>query len=97
MKPTGFREYDARWLFAQEINLMGVQALGMGLGTLVHEMGVRPDIVTGHDFRAYSSSIKYALVSGLMAAGCGSRTSASRSRRWPISPSSPSTAPASRW
>jgi phosphomannomutase/phosphoglucomutase len=69
VKPTGFREYDARWLFPQEINLMGVQALGMGVGTLVHEMGVRPDIVTGHDFRAYSSSIKYALVSGMMAAG----------------------------
>ncbi|WP_210485283.1 phosphomannomutase/phosphoglucomutase [Microvirga antarctica] len=69
VKPTGFREYDARWLFEKEINLMGVQALGMGLGTLIHEMGVRPDIVTGHDFRGYSSAIKYALVSGMMAAG----------------------------
>jgi phosphomannomutase/phosphoglucomutase len=69
VKPTGFREYDARWLFPQEINLMGVQALGLGIGTLAQEMGVRPDIVTGHDFRAYSSSIKYALISGLMAAG----------------------------
>jgi phosphomannomutase / phosphoglucomutase len=69
VKPTGFREYDARWLFPDEINLMGVQALGMGIGTLIHEMGVRPDLVTGHDFRAYSSSIKYALVSGMMAAG----------------------------
>jgi phosphomannomutase/phosphoglucomutase len=69
VKPTGFREYDARWLFEKEINLMGIQALGMGLGTLIHEMGVRPDIVTGHDFRGYSSSIKYALISGMMAAG----------------------------
>ncbi|HEV2557621.1 MAG TPA: phosphomannomutase/phosphoglucomutase [Microvirga sp.] len=69
VKPTGFREYDARWLFEKELNLMGVQALGMGLGTLIHEMGVRPDIVTGHDFRGYSSSIKYALISGMMAAG----------------------------
>lgn len=69
VKPTGFREYDARWLFEKELNLMGVQALGMGIGTLVHEMGVRPDLVTGHDFRAYSSSIKYALISGMMAAG----------------------------
>ena len=69
VKPTGFREYDARWLFEKEINLMGVQALGMGLGTLIHEMGVRPDLVTGHDFRGYSSSIKYALISGMMAAG----------------------------
>src|ERR1700741_4548910 len=70
VKATGFREYDARWLFGKEINLMGVQALGMGLGTLIHELGVKPEIVTGHDFRGYSASIKYALVSGLLAAGC---------------------------
>jgi phosphomannomutase/phosphoglucomutase len=69
VKASGFREYDARWLFEKEINLMGVQALGMGLGTLVHELGAKPDIVTGHDFRGYSSSIKYALISGMMAAG----------------------------
>ena len=34
VKATGFREYDARWLFGKEINLMGIQALGMGLGVL---------------------------------------------------------------
>ncbi|RAI34986.1 phosphomannomutase/phosphoglucomutase, partial [Rhodoplanes roseus] len=70
VKPTGFREYDARWLFETEINLMGVQALGMGLGTLIRRSGVKPEIVTGHDFRSYSASIKTALVSGLLAAGC---------------------------
>src|SRR4029078_10272381 len=70
VKATGFREYDARWLFGKEINLMGIQALGMGLGTMIREMGVRPEIVTAHDFRSYSASIKYALVSGLLAAGC---------------------------
>ncbi|MHB2166643.1 phosphomannomutase/phosphoglucomutase [Alsobacter sp. R-9] len=70
VKPTGFREYDARWLFEKEINLMGVQALGMGLGTLIRELGVKPEVVTGHDFRGYSASIKIALTSGLMAAGC---------------------------
>ena len=69
VKATGFREYDARWLFEKEINLMGVQALGLGLGSLLHEMGVKPEIVTGHDFRSYSASIKLALVTGLMAAG----------------------------
>jgi phosphomannomutase/phosphoglucomutase len=69
VKPTGFREYDARWLLGTEINLMGVQALGMGLGTLIHQMGVRPEIVTGHDFRGYSASVKMSLVSGLLAAG----------------------------
>ena len=69
VKVTGFREYDARWLFGKEINLMGVQALGLGLGTLLHEMGVKMELVTGHDYRSYSSSIKYALVTGLMGAG----------------------------
>jgi phosphomannomutase/phosphoglucomutase len=67
--PSGFREYDARWLFEKEINLMGVEALGLGIGTLIAEMGVTPDIVTGHDFRSYSSAIKYALICGLMATG----------------------------
>src|ERR1039457_3303020 len=70
VKPTGFREYDARWLLEKEINLMGVQALGMGLGTLIRELGVKPEIVTGHDFREYSASVKLALVTGLMASGC---------------------------
>ncbi len=69
VKPTGFREYDTRWLFEKEINLMGVTALGLGLGTLIHEFGVRPEVVTGHDFRSYSSSIKAALTTGLAAAG----------------------------
>ncbi|MEQ1942218.1 phosphomannomutase/phosphoglucomutase [Mesorhizobium sp. VNQ89] len=76
IKASGFREYDARWWFghpgsgkAPDLNLIGVQALGMGLGTLIRRMGVGPDIVTGHDFRSYSLSIKLALVSGLMAAG----------------------------
>ena len=34
VKPTGFREYDARWLFPDEINLMGLNAVGLGLATL---------------------------------------------------------------
>ena len=68
--PQGFREYDARWLFEKEINLMGVQALGLGLGTLIHELGVEPEIAVGHDFRSYSGSIKLALVTGLVGAGC---------------------------
>src|SRR6202162_5027511 len=70
VKATGFREYDARWLFGKEINLMGIQALGMGLGALIAELGVKPEVVTAHDFRGYSASIKYALISGLMASGC---------------------------
>jgi phosphomannomutase/phosphoglucomutase len=67
---NGFREYDARWLFGKEINLLGIQALGLGLGTYLHRIGVKPKIVTGHDFRSYSLSIKQALILGLMRAGC---------------------------
>ena len=70
VKPTGFREYDARWVLEKEINLLGVQALGLGLGTYIHEIGVQPRVVVGHDFRSYSLSVKQALTLGLMAAGC---------------------------
>jgi len=69
VKPTGFREYDARWLYEREINLMGVQALGLGLATLLDELGVAKAIVVGHDYRAYSAAIKNALTVGLMAGG----------------------------
>lgn len=69
VKPTGFREYDARWLLGPDINLLGVQALGLGLGTYIQSLG-RPRIVVGHDFRSYSLSIKQALSLGLIAAGC---------------------------
>jgi phosphomannomutase/phosphoglucomutase len=69
VKATGFREYDARWMFGSELNLMGIQALGLGLATLLHEMAVKPRIATGHDFRSYSASIKQALMCGLMAGG----------------------------
>ena len=69
VKATGFREYDARWLFGPDINLLGIQALGLGLGTYIHELGLSK-IVVGHDFRSYSSSIKNALMLGLISAGC---------------------------
>src|SRR5262249_13190670 len=70
VKPAAYRECDARWFLGDEINLMGVQALGMGLGTLIRELGQTPEIVTGHDFRGYSASVKNSLVSGLPPAGC---------------------------
>jgi phosphomannomutase / phosphoglucomutase len=69
VKSNGFREYDARWLFGPEINLLGVQSLGLGLGTYIQELG-QTKIVVGHDYRSYSLSIKQALVLGLVAAGC---------------------------
>merc|ERR1711916_77799 len=48
---------------------MGVQALGLGLGTVIRRMGVEPKIVVGHDYRSYSIAIKQALIVGLIEAG----------------------------
>jgi phosphomannomutase / phosphoglucomutase len=70
VRPSGFREYDARWLYGSEINAAGFRALGLGLGTLLHLRGVRLHIVTGHDYRSYSTEAKDALAAGLLAAGC---------------------------
>jgi phosphomannomutase/phosphoglucomutase len=67
---NGFREYDARWQYPKEINLVGMQALGLALGTYFHECGIEPKVVVGHDFRSYSLAIKQALTLGLMSAGC---------------------------
>jgi len=69
IKPTGFREYDARWRFPEEINLVGIQALGLGLATQIREAGLPPVVVVGNDYRSYSLSIKQALTVGLMAGG----------------------------
>lgn len=69
VKPTGFREYDARWLYPQEINLMGLNAVGMGIATLFQRRGVPKRIVVGHDYRSYSAAVKQALITGLLAGG----------------------------
>lgn len=67
--PTGFREYDARWKYPQDINLPGMTALGLGLGTQMHARGIEPVIAVGNDYRAYSLDIKNALMLGLVQAG----------------------------
>jgi phosphomannomutase/phosphoglucomutase len=69
VKPTGFREYDARWLFPEEINLMGLNAIGLGLATLAGRRGLPKRFVVGHDYRSYSASVKQAVVTGLLAGG----------------------------
>jgi phosphomannomutase / phosphoglucomutase len=70
VKPTGFREYDARWLFPEEINLMGLTAVGLGLAKLSENRGVKKRFVVGHDYRSYSGQVKQALMNGLLAGGC---------------------------
>lgn len=65
----GFREYDGRWLYPTELNMLGAELLGMGLGTMMYERNVKPKIVVGCDFRSYSQSVSYALIIGLIRAG----------------------------
>lgn len=67
--PSGFREYDARWRYPEEINLPGMTALGLGLGTQMHAHGLEPVIAVGNDYRDYSLAIKQALILGLVQAG----------------------------
>lgn len=69
IKPTGFREYDARWVFGKEINLLGITAIGVAMAALFKERGVPQRIVVGHDYRWYSASIKQGLINGLLAGG----------------------------
>ena len=70
--PFGFREYDARWLYPENINLEGIECLGKGLGTQIinHTKKNNPSVVVGHDYRYYSEDIKSALKKGLTSTGC---------------------------
>ena len=67
--PSGFREYDARWRYPQDIDLAGMTELGLGLGTQMRERGLPPVIVVGHDYRSYSREVLDALIIGLVEAG----------------------------
>ncbi len=66
---SGFREYDARWRYPEDINAGGFFRLGLCIGTQMHGEGTRPAIIVGHDFRACSQTVADALVDGLVAAG----------------------------
>ncbi|MDA7767867.1 phosphomannomutase/phosphoglucomutase [Candidatus Pelagibacter sp.] len=70
--PYGFREYDARWLYEKDINQLGIENLGKGLGTQIikHTKKKNPRVIVGHDYRSYSEEIKAALKKGLLSTGC---------------------------
>ncbi len=70
--PLGFREYDARWLYPENINLEGIKNIGKGLGTQIinHTKKNNPRVIVGHDYRSYSEKIKSALKKGLISTGC---------------------------
>ena len=72
IKQSGFREYDARWLYPDDIDLDGIQDLGKGIGTQVINKTKKnnPKVVLGHDYRSYSEEVKAALKKGLISTGC---------------------------
>jgi len=72
INPLGFREYDARWLYKKDINYLGIENLGKGLGTQIikHTNKKNPRVIVGHDYRSYSEEIKVALKNGLLSTGC---------------------------
>ena len=68
--PLGFREYDARWLFPENINEEGIVHVGKGFGTQVIAKVKNPTVIVGHDYRSYSEDVKKNFVKGLLSTGC---------------------------
>ena len=68
--PLGFREYDARWLYPEKINLEGIKDVGKGFGTQITNKIKNPRVTVGHDYRSYSEKIKKSFIEGLMSTGC---------------------------
>ncbi len=71
INPTGFREYDARWLYPKDINKEGIRDVGRGLGSqIILKTNNSPRIIVGHDYRSYSEEVKKKLIEGLIDTGC---------------------------
>ncbi len=70
ISPSGFREYDARWLYPEEINKKGLEIFGYSLGKYIsNSKGQGSSIVIGQDYRSYSAEVKYHLTKGLLTSG----------------------------
>ncbi len=72
IKQNGFREYDARWLYPDDVDLEGIEQLGKAFGTQIVNQTKKknPKVVVGHDYRSYSEDVKTALKKGLISTGC---------------------------
>jgi len=67
--PNGFREYDLRWLLGKDINPNGFVIMGKSYGTYLRRVLGTNQAVVGHDFRAYSQNLSFALILGLLSSG----------------------------
>lgn len=67
--PEGFREYDMRWRYPEDISLDGLRAAGMAIGHWIGECGAPRRIVIGHDYRSYSEEVQDAVAKGLADSG----------------------------
>jgi len=71
INPTGFREYDARWLYPKDINQAGIRSIGQGLGSqIILKTNKSARVIVGHDYRSYSEEVKKKLIEGLIDTGC---------------------------
>ena len=68
--PLGFREYDARWLYPENINDLGIENVGKGFGTQIKKKIKNPNVIVGYDYRSYSEKVKENFVTGLLSTGC---------------------------
>ena len=67
---NGIREYDARWLYPEEINKKGLEIFGYSLGKYISKSrGRESSVVIGQDYRSYSNEVKYHLTKGLLTSG----------------------------
>ena len=50
ISPNGFREYDARWIYPEEINKKGLEIFGYSLGKYISKSrGRDSSVVIGQD------------------------------------------------
>jgi len=66
---SGFREYDVRWQYPEQVNEAGFEQVGRALGTQLAETGKPMQMAVGHDLRSYSPLLHGALIRGLVWAG----------------------------